>query len=73
MAVNKNSLKNLTIGKTAPDSNELLADTPLSVRLPASLDKIVRQMNNRPQWLRSAIVNAAIADDSIDWPKNDQE
>ncbi|UJB73008.1 hypothetical protein HRE53_30215 (plasmid) [Acaryochloris sp. 'Moss Beach'] len=68
MSVNKKSLENLTIGKTAPDSNELLAATPLSVRLPASLDQIVRQMKNKPQWLRSAIVNAAIADESIDWP-----
>ncbi|MGR3279675.1 hypothetical protein ACSYAD_31950 [Acaryochloris marina NIES-2412] len=68
MPVNKKSLENLTIGKKAQDSDELLAATPLSVRLPASLDKIVRQMKNRPQWLRSAIINAAIADDSIDWP-----
>jgi hypothetical protein len=47
-------------GKFAPKGKEPLAAQSLTVRLPESLDEVVRAMPNRSEWLREAIVRQAI-------------
>lgn len=38
---------------------EEMAESPLSVRLPAELDTFVRSLPNRTEWLRQVISEAA--------------
>ena len=40
---------------------EPMADKPVSVKLPASLDDVLRGLPDRSQWIRRAIEEAAIA------------
>ncbi|WP_250126163.1 hypothetical protein [Chroococcidiopsis sp. CCMEE 29] len=37
---------------------ELMAENPLTVRVPLSIDSFVRSLPNRTEWLRKAIADA---------------
>ncbi|PZD70634.1 hypothetical protein C1752_10484 [Acaryochloris thomasi RCC1774] len=53
---NTESLKHFARGD---DSKEPLADQPVQVRLPVSLDAKVRALQNRTAWMRKVLIEAA--------------
>lgn len=46
-------------GRFTSPNLEPLADKALSVRVPVSLDQVVRSLPNRPEWLRDAVIEKA--------------
>lgn len=48
--------------KLTPVYDEPVADSPVSVKLPISLDEYVRSLPNRTEWLRAAIATQAAKD-----------
>ena len=53
------ALKNFAI---KPLGKEPLAESPLSVRVSAELDAIIRSLPNTTKWLREVIEKAAVED-----------
>lgn len=47
-------------GRFVPTGEPVMADKPISVRLPADIDDALRNMKDRTEFLREVITNAVL-------------